>query len=556
MKRKAKYTLLAIVAAATIGLFSAAGPSDFKLGQNIEMLINMFRDLNLYYVDEVDPDKMMRDAAYGMVQNLDPYTQLIPAEEMKNFEFMTTGKYGGIGALIRKKDDYVAIAEPYKGFPADRAGLQIGDKIVAINGQDAKGMSTEEVSNRLKGDPGSTVKLKVKRFYTGEEETVNIRRERIAISGVPYSGYATDSIGFIVHSDFTEGCADDLRRAIMQLRSQGQLKGIILDYRSNGGGILQEAVKIVSLFVPKGTQVVTMRGKNPATSHTYTTESEPIDTTTPIVVLVNGETASAAEIVAGALQDLDRAVLIGNRTFGKGLVQSTRPLGYDAYLKLTTAKYYIPSGRCIQRIDYSHRNPEGNVENVPDSLIREYHTRAGRKVYDGGGIMPDIRLDPEYVSRFALLVYGKGYIDDYVDTFMLKNVTREIDIDNFHLTDADYADFCHFIEGKELGFQSETQQALKLLREKAEQERYLEDIRASLDEIEKGLPDDNASNLTIHREELSQLLEGQIILRRHYADGVIRHNLPEDRTVQEAIRLIDDPTRYQQIITEQDTERK
>ena len=529
--------------------------SDFRLGRNMEILMNLFRDVNLFYVDSVSPDKLLEDAATGMTGKLDPYTEYIPEEEMADFEILTTGKYGGIGALIRKKGDWVVIAQPYKGFPADRAGLKIGDKIVEIEGQDARGFDPAKVSSLLKGDPGTTVKLKVERFATRKVEPVNIRRERIVISGVPYHGFVADSIGYIQHSDFTEDCSTDLRKAVMELKASGRLKGLILDLRGNGGGILQEAVKILSLFVPKGTEVVSMRGKFKQMDATFKTEGEPVDTELPIVVLTDRGSASAAEIVSGSLQDLDRAVLLGQRTFGKGLVQSTRPLGYNSYLKVTTAKYYIPTGRCIQAIDYAHRNEDGSVGYIPDSLIREFRTKAGRKVYDGGGIMPDVRMEPRYVSRFAMILYGKGYIEDFVDDYMRRH-PEPVDVDRFALTDADYADFTVFMKDKDVEFQSESKQALAQLREKAKQERYLDRIESQLAEIERGLKDDKESNLKLYRKELSQIIEDEIILRSHYAQGVTRHRLHSDEEVKAAIELLGDKDRYRTILSTQDTARK
>ena len=350
MKRIANYLLTATALLGAAALLTFAAKNDFGLARNMETLVNMMRELSVYYVDEVDADRLMTDAAEGMVRRLDPYTVYMPEEEMTDFQFLTTGKYGGVGALIRKKGDGVVVAQPYKGFPADRAGLQIGDRFVEIAGKDARGMTTEQVSALLKGTPNTNVTIKVEKLLTGQVEEVKLRRERIAISGVGYAGFVADSIGYIQHRDFTEGCYEDMRAALEGLQKQG-LKALVLDYRNNGGGILQEAVKIVSMFVPKGTEVVTTKGR---TEHTvYRTQLEPVAPTLPIVALVNDGTASAAEIVTGSLQDLDRAVLVGQRTFGKGLVQTTRPLGYNSFLKVTTAKYYIPSGRCIQAIDYS-----------------------------------------------------------------------------------------------------------------------------------------------------------------------------------------------------------
>ncbi len=558
MGRKIRYGLVVLLAAGLAAVFAGAErseDSDFRLGRNMEILMNLFRDVNLFYVDSVSPDRLLEDAAAGMTGKLDPYTEYIPEEEMDDFEIMTTGKYGGIGSLIRKKGDWVVIAQPYKGFPADRAGLKIGDKIVEIEGQDARGFDPARVSALLKGDPGTTVRLKVERFATGKVEPVSIRRERIVISGVPYHGFVADSIGYIQHSDFTEDCSTDLRRALAELRSSGRLKGLILDLRGNGGGILQEAVKILSLFVPKGTEVVSMRGKFEQLDATFKTEGEPVDTELPIVVLTDRGSASAAEIVSGALQDLDRAVLLGQRTFGKGLVQSTRPLGYNSYLKVTTAKYYIPTGRCIQAIDYAHRNEDGSVGYVPDSLIREFRTRAGRKVYDGGGIMPDVRTEPRYVSRFAMILYGKGYIEDFVDGYV-KRHPEPVDVERFALSDADYADFTEFMKDKDVEFRSESKLALAQLREKAKQERYLDRIGPQLDEIEKGLRDDKESNLKLYCKELSQIIEDEIILRSHYAQGVTRHKLLSDEEVKQAVELLGDTARYRNILSSQDTARK
>ena len=427
-----RYLLTAVIAASAAALLTFAARNDFGLGRNMEITVNMMRELSLGYVDPVDPDKLMEGAAEGMVSDLDPYTEFIPEDQMSNFELLTTGKYGGVGSLIRKKGDWVTIAQPYKGSPADRAGLKIGDKILAIDGKDAKGFTTEQVSSRLKGDPGSKVRVTVEHL-TGGTETVTLQRERIAIPGVPYAGWVAEGIGYIRHSDFTEGCYEDMRAAIERLRSEGELKGLILDYRSNGGGIMQEAVKILGMFVPKGTEVVSTKGRTEDSRRVYRTESEPILPDLPLAVLVNGNSASASEIVTGALQDLDRAVIIGQRSYGKGLVQTPRPLGYNAMLKLTTAKYYIPSGRCIQAIDYSH-SQEGTVRSVPDSLISEYTTRAGRKVYDGGGIMPDIFIPadttdvtPYYVEvagRNILYRYTIEYADRHRDAL---NAVRSVD---------------------------------------------------------------------------------------------------------------------------------
>ena len=553
MKSKIKGAAVggALVAAAALTLFAAR--NDFGLGRNMEITVNMMRALSLEYVDEVDPDHLMQGAARGMVEDLDPYTEYISEEGMQDFELLTTGKYGGIGSLIRQKEDYVRIAQPYQHSPADKAGLKIGDKIIAIDGKDARGFTTEQVSSRLKGEPGSTVKVTVEHL-DGTRQSVAIRRERIAIPGVPYAGWVADGIGYIRHSDFTEGCYEEMRAAVERLRREGELKGLVLDYRSNGGGIMQEAVKILSMFVPKGTEVVSTKGRTADSRQAYRTESEPILPDLPLAVLVNGNTASAAEIVAGALQDLDRAVLVGQRSFGKGLVQSTRPLGYNTMLKLTTAKYYIPSGRCIQAVDYSH-SQQGSVRTVPDSLISEFTTRAGRKVYDGGGIMPDLVTEPEYVSRFAVTLYALGFIEDFGDDYMRRHAGDTIDVRTFTITDADYADFAEFMKDKKVPYESDTRRALKALKKAAEEDRF-EELAAKFERVESELKDDTQTNLETYRREVVESINNDIILRHAYTAGVIEHSLTDDAELQQAVGVLQSPDEYRRITTEQDTKKK
>ena len=541
----------AVAAAAAYTTFAVR--NDFGLGRNMEIAVNMMRELSLNYVDPVDPDVLMNGAAAGMVRDLDPYTEFIPEEGMSDFELLTTGKYGGIGSLIRQKEDYVRIAQPYEGSPADRAGLKIGDMILAIDGTDARGFTTEQVSSRLKGEPGSKVRVTV-RHLDGTEQTATIRRERIAIPGIPYAGWLDDGIGYIRHSDFTEGCYEEMRAAIERLRSEGELRGLVLDYRSNGGGIMQEAVKILGLFVPKGTEVLSTKGRTEESKQSYRTDAEPLLPDLPLAVLVNGNSASASEIVAGALQDLDRAVLVGQPSCGKGLVQSSRSLGYNAMLKLTTAKYYIPSGRCIQAIDYSH-SQQGSVSAVPDSLISEFTTRAGRKVYDGGGIMPDIRTEAEYISRFAATLYALGFIEDFGDEYTRRNPTLAGDPVRFTLTEADYADFTEFMKDKEVPYESDTRRALKALRKAAESDRFAE-LEERFGQIEAELKDDTQTNLETYRRQIVESIENDIIQRHAYTSGVIARSLLADKEVHRAVEALRDTAEYRRITTEQDTEKQ
>lgn len=547
--------LLAAAAVVVTGVWAVK--DDFGLGRNMEIMVNMMRELSTQYVDEVSPDKLMSDGAAGMVRNLDPYTNYMSEEGMDEFEVMATGKYGGVGATIRMRRDSsgVVVAQPYKGSPSDLAGLKIGDRFVRIDGEDVTKCTTSEISSKLKGDPGTKVRLAVERLMTGEVEEMELTRARIAIPGVPYAGFVADSIGYIRHNDFTDGCYDEMRAAVERLRADGRLKGLILDYRDNGGGSVPEAIKILSMFLPKGTEVLTMKGRTERSMHTYATESNPVLPDVPMVVLINGNTASASEIVSGALQDTDRAVLMGQRSYGKGLVQTLVPLGYNAYLKLTTAKYYIPSGRCVQRINYSAHNDKSGTEVVPDSLIREFSTRNGRKVYDGKGLMPDVKTDPEYISTFAVMLYNLGYVEEFLDGYMRRHPDMTVDNATFAISDADYEDFVKFMEDKDVPYESQTRMALDLLKRTSKEERYDSEFADELQRIESKLKDQKTDNLRHYRAEIAELLDNDIVLRHNYYEGVIEHNLVSDSTVMKAVELLRDGGRYAKILREQDTER-
>lgn len=550
------YIRAALAAAAAATLFFAgvfAAKNDFGLGRNMEIMANLMRELATYYVDEVSPDEMMRNGARGITSKLDPYTEYLPESEMSDFETLTTGKYGGIGAMIRQDGDFVIIAEPYKGSPADRAGLAIGDRIVAIDGEDAKGMTTADVSARLKGEPNTTVRVAVEKLVGGSREEVKIRRERIVIPSISYSGYVADGIGYIRHADFTDTCYDDMRAAILSLQERGDLRALILDYRNNGGGVMQSAVKILSLFVPKGTKVLENKGRNASSVEEFRTEYEPLLPDTPLAVLVNGNTASAAEIVSGAIQDLDRGVLIGQRSFGKGLVQSTHPVGYNSYVKMTSAKYYIPSGRCIQAVRYSS---DGRAEIVADSLVNEFRTAGGRKVYDGGGIMPDIKTSTEYVSNFAVTLYLTGIIDDFGDEYMRRHHADTIDSRTFSITDADYDDFVRMVEGRDVDYKSDSRRALEHLRASLAKERYDDRMGDALKAIDENLHDDKMSNLQTYRKEIVDAINSNILLRFAYSEGVIENSLADDADGARAVGILQDEPEYRRILTEQDTVRK
>ena len=551
MKRKIlKYTLIAI-AGVTIfagGVFAAR--NDFGLGRNMEIMVNLMHAISTKYVDEVNADEMMRNGAEGICSKLDPYTDFIPEEDMPDFETMTTGRYGGIGSLIRKKGDYIIIAEPYKGSPADETGLKIGDKIIAINGESMKGAKVEDISKRLRGEPNTTVEVTIEKLLDGSRHDYKIKRRRISIPSITYAGYVAEGVGYIRHADFTDKCYDDMRAAIQRLQREGELKSLILDYRNNGGGLLDAAVKVLSLFVPKGTMVVETRSRGGVSKKLYT-QYEPLLPNTPLAVLINGNSASAAEIVAGAIQDLDRGVLIGQRSYGKGLVQGTAPLGYNAYAKITVGKYYIPSGRCIQALNYSK---DGRAEAVADSLINEFKTVAGRKVYDGGGIMPDKPIKTKYISSFAATLYLIGVVEDFGDEYIKRHGEKQIDVKNFSITDEEYADFMRMVEKRDIPYKSESRLALEKLRKALSKERNTS-LEESLATIDKGLKDDKMSNLETFRKEIIESINTNIVLRYAYAEGVIANSLKDDEEVLEAVKLLENSKEYHRILTEQDTVR-
>ena len=559
MRRSIKYLITLVASGAICFNASAQNSGTYELGKSVDILVNMMRTLNLFYVDDVTPEKIMNAAAEGMTKILDPYTVYLSPESMDEFEVMTTGKYGGVGSLIRLRGDYVEFSSPYENSPADRAGIRPGDVILKIEGKDAKGMTTQQVSSLLKGDPGSTVKLTVGKFPTGEAVDMKISRERIAIPGIPYHAMLNDSVGYISHAEFTEGCSTDLLKAYMELKEQG-MKRLIIDYRDNSGGLLQEAVKILSHFLPEGSEVVSTRSsKDYNENRSYKTKNAPTIPSTPIAILVDGDSASASEIVAGALQDYDRAVIIGERTFGKGLVQSTIPLGNNAYAKVTTAKYYLPSGRCVQAIEYGSHQGSGKVEMVPDSLISEFTTKAGRKVYDGGGVMPDVVIPPSYISTFSVVVYAQGYIDDFINDYCKRHYEElegKIVPTEYRFDDEAYGEFVEWMKGKEVAWENPANHYWKEFAKAAENESWKADIKAQMEQIEKTLAMDTEDYLWLYKKDIQEIIENQMVARYCYSKGGVKHTIPGDEVIKQAVELLSDEARYNHILAEQDTQRK
>ena len=522
---------------------------DFELGKSIEILANIMREFDMGHVDDIDASELLNAATTGMIAVTDPYSEYISEEAMADFEMMTTGRYAGVGSLIRKKGDYVLFAQPYKGSPSDEAGIKIGDKILYINGEDMKGRPVGDISARLRGEPETTVEVVVERNYDFSVDTLQLTRRRISIPSIGYAGYVRDGIAYIMHNDFIEGSYNEMRSALEEIMATDTLRGIILDYRSNGGGVMDEAVDIASLFLPRGTRIVSLMGRDSTSLRHYTTEHAPLAADVPIVILVNGSSASASEILAGALQDTDRAVVMGQRTYGKGLVQGTRHVGYNSYLKYTTAKYYIPSGRCIQSRNF---NRGGQTTMVPDSLISEFHTAGGRKVYDGGGIVPDVKVQTEYVSRFALTLYAMGYMEDWADEYMRKHGNETIDIRTFSLTDEDYADFCSFIQERDVPYESETRRALTALEQAAENDRYDETLSEAIAYLKELVKDDKMSNMETYRDEIMEALTADVILRYAYSEGVAEYSMVHDEVVDQAVELLLNSEEYERILREQD----
>ncbi|MEO8588829.1 MAG: S41 family peptidase [Flavobacteriales bacterium] len=529
-----------IIAGALAGggaLTIAAGDSYFEISKNLEIFTELYKELNIYYVDDTEPGKLMKTGIDAMLNSLDPYTQYIPESDLEDYRFMTTGQYGGIGALIKRKGDGVAVSEPYEGYPAMKAGIWAGDEIVEVDGRVVKGMNTDEVSKLLKGQAGSEVKL-VTRRNGGDAVTYTLMREEIKIPDVPYKGMIdpVGMVGYVKLNSFTQTASQEVRDAVKELKEQGARK-IVLDLRGNGGGLLREAVNIVNLFVPKNQLVVETKGKIPEWDKTYKTLSEPIDAEIPLVVLVDGGSASASEIVSGALQDLDRAVIVGERTYGKGLVQQTRDLYYNSKLKVTVAKYYIPSGRCIQKLDYSHRDSSGAVTEVREEAIAEFKTHNGRPVFDGRGILPDVDvIDPELAK-----VVGGLYREDLFFDFATRYRLAHPEIaaaEEFTVTDAMYAEFLDFVKDKKFDYETESMDALDSLVEKTKKERYYEHAKAQIDALRNELAPDRSEELTRFRGDIEEVLKNELVSRYYYQTGRAKAAMSTDPYVRKAIELL------------------
>ena len=545
--RKGKLAIVAtliVVGVISFAFLTSQETRDFRIAKNFDIFFSLFRELNTFYVDEINPDKIIKTGIDNMLRSLDPYTVYYPETDIDEFTFMTTGKYGGIGSQVRNDGDYAIITEVYRGFPADQAGIKPGDIIKKVNGVSLKGKAADKVSDELKGEPGTQVTLTLER--NGTETDFLMKRERITVPPVPYYGMIDSKTGYIRFTNFTENCIEEVKKALVTLKDQNP-QSIILDLRSNPGGLLTEAVEIVNLFVGPGIEVVSTKGKIKQFDADYKTTKTAVDEVIPLAVIINRGSASASEIVAGAIQDLDRGVIIGQRSYGKGLVQTTRPLSYNTQLKVTTAKYYIPSGRCIQALDFSHPNEDGSVGVIPDSLISEFKTKHGRIVRDGGGVTPDVEILPESLSQITSELFLRYYIFDFATQYYWSHPEIKSP-DQFKFTDQDFSDFKTFITRKNFDYRTYTEQSFNELLSNAKREKYYDkhkDLFASLD---KDIAHDLNEDLVTFKSEITDLIEDEIIGRYFYEDGAIKWTIKSDVQVLKAVDVLNNKDRYNSVL--------
>jgi carboxyl-terminal processing protease len=539
-----------IISIAIIGIVGYNFTEDyFEVSKNLDVFATLFRELNIYYVDETKPGQLMKTGIDAMLSSLDPYTVYYPESDIEEYKFMTTGQYGGIGASVREIDDKVVITEIYEGAPAQKSGIEVGDVIVAVNGITIDKKNSEDISKFLKGQPGSSVTLSVKHYGNTTPTNYTIKREEIKLKDVPYFGMLNDRVGYIKLTGFTQDAAKEVKDAYTKLKNESKCSSLILDLRGNPGGLLQQAVDIVNLFIDKGQIVATTKGKIKEWDNTLKAVNNPIDTQIPLVVLVDRNSASASEVVSGALQDLDRAVVIGERTYGKGLVQQTRNLVYNSALKVTVAKYYIPSGRCIQALDYSTKDAYGSVLKVPDSLVTAFKTKGGRIVYDGAGIMPDIKVSPETMSHLAFTLISKNHIFDYANYYYSKNKNQKIIARSFSLADADYQEFVSLVKKGDYKYETDSEKELERFKELAQDDKQFNDVEKEYNNLLQRLKESKKDDFVKFKEEIKQLLESEIVARYSYESGKLEAGIKYDKEISSALQIATDSTRIKSILT-------
>lgn len=527
--------------------FTDPGERYFEITRNLDIFATLFKEVNMYYVDEVNPNKVIKTGIDAMLSSLDPYTDYIPEDEIEDYRTMTTGQYGGIGAVIGPKGNKIFIIMPHENSPASKAGLRVGDEIVKVDGVEVKNKSPYELHKLLNGQANTTLKLTINRYGQTTPTDVTITRENIKIDNVPYYGMVSDGVGYIHLSDFTTGAAREVKTALLELKEKGAKK-LILDLRDNPGGLLSEAVNISNIFIPKDAEVVSTKGKVTDWNKTYIALNPPVDTEMPIAVLTSSRSASAAEIVSGVIQDYDRGVLVGRKTYGKGLVQATRPLSYNSQLKVTTAKYYIPSGRCIQAIDYSHRNADGSVGKIPDSLQVAFKTKNGRVVYDGGGIKPDVPVDVYNPAPIAVSLENKNLLFDYANKYFAAHPSIA-PAKSFSLTDEEFGQFVAWLSDKEYDYTTQVEKSLTDLIAYSKQEKYYEDIQEQIKSLKTRISHNKESDLEKFKEEVKELLEEEIVARYYLQKGTVEASFDDDQDMKAALTILNDTARYKQLLS-------
>ncbi len=538
--------ILSLTAAILIGV--SYTPDYFEISKNLDIFNAVYRELNISYVDETKPGQLMKTSIDAMLGSLDPYTVYYTENDIEDFRFITTGEYGGIGAQVNDIDGKIIIGDPYEGFAAYKAGIRAGDQLVGVNGVNVEGKRSDEIGNLLKGNAGTPIKLKIIKVGQTATTELNLVREEIKTKAVPYYNVLPNGeTGYIKLISFTENCSGEVKEALLDLKSKG-CKSIVLDLRENLGGLLNEAVNIVNFFVDKGQEIVFTKGKVPEWDKSYLAVNNPIDTQIPLVVLVNENSASASEIVSGALQDLDRALIIGKRTYGKGLVQQTKPLVYNAQIKVTVAKYYIPSGRCVQALDYSNKDEEGRVEKVPDSLITAFKTKGGRVVYDGAGIMPDVKTVDEKYSNILISLISKNLIFNYATKYYLAH-SQLATPGNFNLTDAEYNEFVTYLKDKDYNYKTRSELELEDLKKNAEEEKYFADIKPEFETLLNKMAANKKDDLVKNKEQIKKYLEEEIAARYYFQKGRIEIALKNDDDLKEGLRLLSDQSKIKIILT-------
>ncbi len=544
--KKSLYILLSIVVLMVCLSFTKPAERYFEIAKNLDIFATLFKEVNALYVDEVNPNQLIRTGIDAMLASLDPYTNYIPEDEVEDYRTMNTGQYGGIGAVTREIAGRTVVTMIMEGYSAQKGGLKIGDEIIKIDDVDINRLTREEAGHLMKGQLGTPVSLTVRRYGTKDPVKLQFLREKIKVHNVPFSGIVGDDVAYVQLNDFTPDAAKEVKNALVALKEQGA-KSAIIDLRGNPGGLLLEAVHISNLFLPKGKVVVSTKGKIPDHNLSYETQNTPFDDQMPVAVLINRGSASASEIVAGTIQDYDRGIIVGEKSYGKGLVQISRPLSYNSQLKVTTAKYYTPTGRCIQALDYSHRRDDGSVGSIPDSLKSTFKTPNGRIVFDGGGIEPDVTTNPMEAHALTQVLFEKGYLFDFATEYCHK-LKEPVDSKNFRLPDEVYSQFVNFMKGKDYTYKTQAETEIEQFIEEAKKERYFDEIKPQVEQVYKRITDNKKNDLINYKDQISMLLEDEIVSRYHLERGSVESRFKYDQDVATAVKILHDPEQYKKIL--------